>query len=164
MISNLLSLSTAHTLYIVFGLAGLCVILVAWVVRLEVKMRRLTDGSSGKSLEGVIVDAHKKLDMLSEFRTDSLAYFGDVERRLNKSVQAVETIRFNPFPGSGEGGNQSFSTAFLSEHGDGVVVTSMYSRDRVSVFAKPIKKFASTFETTDEEKEVVNEAKKKLVG
>jgi hypothetical protein len=153
---------TAHQLYIVYALAGLVVVLIAWVIRLEVKMHRLTRGSDGKSLEGIITDAHKKLDQLAEFRADSLAYFGDVEKRLNKSVQAVETVRFNPFHGTGDGGNQSFSTAFVSEHGDGVVLTSLYSRDRISVFSKPLKKFASGFELSDEEKQVIEEAKKKV--
>ncbi len=153
---------TLHQLYIIYSLAGLVVVLIAWVIRLEVKLHRLTRGADGKSLEASILDMHKKMEQLHEFRADSLAYFGDVERRLNKSVQAVETVRFNPFHGTGDGGNQSFSTAFVSEHGDGVVLTSLYSRDRISVFSKPLKKFASSFELSGEEKQVVDEAKKKI--
>ena len=153
---------TLHQLYSVYALAGLSVLLLAWVVRLEVKIHRLTRGSNGKSLEASILDMHKKMEQLHEFRADSLAYYGDVEKRLNKSVQAIETVRFNPFHGTGDGGNQSFSTAFISEHGDGVVLTSLYSRDRISVFSKPLKKFVSSFELSEEEKQVVDEAKKKI--
>jgi hypothetical protein len=64
-------------------------------------------------------------------------YLTTVEKRLKKSIQGVETVRFNPFKGTGAGGNQSFSTAFVNEKGDGVVLTSMYARDRISMFAKP---------------------------
>ena len=81
---------------------------------------------------------------------------------MKRSLQSVETVRFNPFKGSGEGGNQSFSTSFVSENGDGVVISSLYSRDRISVFSKPLSKFQSSFELTDEEKKVIEDSKKNL--
>lgn len=119
-------------------------------------------GKNAKSLEDSIVSAGVNLEKLNTFQKDSIEYFKGVENRLNKSIGAVETIRFNPFKGTGEGGNQSFSTAFLSKVGKGVVISSLYSRDRVSVFSKPLQKFESPFELTPEEKEVVEEAKKNL--
>ena len=62
--------------------------------------------------------------------------------------------------GDGSGGNQSFATGFLSEEKNGVIISSMYSRDHVSVFAKPIKNFISEQgELTAEEKDALNHAK-----
>ena len=89
-------------------------------------------------------------------------HLNDIEKRLKRSMQSVETIRFNPFKGTGDGGNQSFSTSFLNENGDGVVISSLYSRDRISLFSKPLSKFESNFELTGEEKGVIKEAKGKL--
>lgn len=152
----------SNPLFVTYGLISCIVILVGWVVRLEIKMWRLLRGKDAKSLEDAIVSAHDNLDKLNEFQKESVLYFINIEKRLNRSVQAVETIRFNPFKGTGEGGSQSFSTSFLSENGDGVVLSSLYSRDRVSVFSKPLVKYESTFELTDEEKEVVAGAKKNL--
>lgn len=151
-----------NPLYVAYVLIAVCLLLIGWIIRLEIKLGKFLRGSNAKSLENTIVDAHKKLDMLGEFRKDSLAYFGDVEKRLRRSVQAVETVRFNPFKGSGEGGNQSFSTAFIDEEGNGVVISSLYSRERVSVFSKPLKKFQSTFELTEEESEVLGQSKKNI--
>jgi len=131
-------------------------------VRIEIKMYKLLRGKNARSLEDSIVSAHDNLDKLNEFQRESIQYFIDVEKRVNRSIQAVETIRFNPFKGTGEGGSQSFSTSFLSEKGDGVVISSLYSRDRVSIFSKPLSKFESSFELTEEEKEVVLGAKKNL--
>src|SRR3989344_4262435 len=148
--------------FITYGLVTCIVILVGSVVYLEIKMHRLLRGKDAKSLEDSIVSAHQNLEKLNDFQKESTRYFINVEKRLNRSIQAVETIRFNPFKGTGEGGNQSFSTSFLNENGDGVVVSSLYSRDRVSVFSKPLIKFESNFELTDEEKEVVTGAKKNL--
>ncbi|MEI6843166.1 MAG: DUF4446 family protein [bacterium] len=147
---------------ITYVLAGFVVILLLCVLRLEIKMRRLLKGGNGKSLESSITGALDDIKRIQEFQKNSALYFEDVEKRLGRSVQAVETIRFNPFKGTGEGGNQSFCTAFVSENGNGVVISSLYSRDRISVFSKPLEKFESTFELTDEEKEVVTGAKQKL--
>jgi hypothetical protein len=84
------------------------------------------------------------------------SHIHDSSRKLKKSIRGFETIRFNPF--KDQGGNQSFAIAFLNDEGDGVVISSLYSRDRTSVFAKPIKKMASEFELTEEEKEALNKA------
>ena len=152
----------SNPLYITYGLIVSIVILIGWIVRIEIKMYRLLRGKNGKSLEDSIVSAHENLEKLNEFQKESIKYFINVEKRLGRSIQAVETIRFNPFKGTGEGGSQSFSTSFISENGDGVVISSLYSRDRVSVFSKPLLKFDSNFELTDEEKGVVAGAKKNL--
>lgn len=149
-------------LIITYGLIGLVVILIGWIIRLEIKLRKLLFGKDAKSLEDSIVSTYKNLEDLNKFKKDSLSYFNTVESRLNKSIQAVETVRFNPFKGTGEGGFQSFSTSFLSQNGDGVVISSLYSRDRVSVFSKPLEKFESPFELTEEEKEVIENSKNSL--
>lgn len=143
-------------------LGGIIVILVGWIIRLEIRINRLLIGKDSRSLEDSIVHAKKDIENLQTFKKDSLNYFTDVEDRLSRSIQSVETVRFNPFKGVGEGGNQSFATAFISENGDGVVVSSLYSRERVSVFSKPIKKFGSTFDLTEEEQSVVSASKSNL--
>ncbi len=146
--------------YAEYALIALFVILLVWIVRLEVKISRLLRGKNAKSLEDSITEALKNLDKLNQFQREVINHFINVEKRLNRSIQAVKTIRFNPFKGTGDGGNQSFTTSFLSENGDGVVISSLYSRDRVSVFSKPLEKFESKFGLTEEEKEVVEYSKK----
>jgi len=143
-------------------LIGIAVILIGWIIRLEVKIKRLLGTSDAHSLEDSIVHAKKDIEDLKSFKKDSLDYFTHVEKRLGRSIQSVETVRFNPFKGVGEGGNQSFATVFLNEKGDGVVVSSLYSRERVSVFSKPLKKFESTFDLTGEELGVVSKAQTNL--
>ncbi len=148
--------------YLLYGLFGICIILLGWIIRLEMRLKKLSRGKDGGSLEEVITSAHHKISTLETFQKNAIEYFKDVERRLTRSVQAVETLRFNPFKGTGDGGNQSFSTAFVNEKGDGVVISSLYSRERVSVFSKPINAFKSDFELTEEEGEVLGSAQKKV--
>ena len=80
-----------------------------------------------------------------------------VNAKLKKSIRGLETIRFNPFPD--QGSNQSFAIGMLNEDGDGVVFSSLYSRERMSVFAKPVKKGKSEYELTEEERQVLEKAK-----
>lgn len=145
---------------IIYILLGLFVILLGFVVYLHLKLKKILLGKDAKTLEDSIVWNKKEIDKLREFEKDAMAYFQDVEKRLLRSIQSVETIRFNPFKGTGDGGNQSFSTSFLNEEGRGVVISTMYSRDRISVFGKPLEKFESPFELTEEESTVVDKAKK----
>lgn len=85
-----------------------------------------------------------------------------MNKKIARSAQSVETIRFNPFKGTGSGGNQSFATAILNENGDGVILSSLYSSDRVSIFAKPVAKLTSTHELTEEEAHALKVAATKL--
>lgn len=147
---------------LVYILIGIIVILIGLVVRLEIKIKRLLGGAHAHSLEDSIVHAKKDIEDLKVFKKESLGYFNTVEQRLARSIQSVETVRFNPFKGTGEGGNQSFATAFISEKGDGVVISSLYSRERVSVFSKPLHSFESTFDLTEEEQSVVTTSKQHL--
>lgn len=134
------------------------VLFVAFVLHFRVK--KFTKGKDAKSLEDVITVALKKIEELEEFKKDAQAYFLNVEKRLRRSFQSIETTRFNAFKGTGSGGNQSFATAFLNENSDGVVFSSMYSHDKVSVFAKPIKKGDSEYSLTEEESKALDSAKK----
>lgn len=155
---------TVETVFlIVAGVAVLAVASLVWISVLNQKINRLLGGKAqAKSIESAQVLISGDLEELKQFRTELESYLEGVEMRLKRSVQSVETVRFNPFKGNGGGGNQSFSTAFVDENGDGVVVSSLYSRERISIFSKAVKNFVSEFELTEEEKGVIEHAHKKL--
>jgi len=152
-------ISTLPSDKVLVGSIVLIVLLIAWIIFLEVRITRLTRGKSGADLEDTLRLVEKDIKSLSEFQTDMEEYLLDVERRLKRSAQGMSTIRFNAFEGTGDGGQQSFASAFLNEHGDGVVLSSIRARDRVGIYAKPIKKYKSEFELTKEEKQAIAEAK-----
>ena len=139
-------------------LSAVVLALSIWLFIVERRLRKLLAGKNAQSLEGVIGTLGEDIRALEKFQNNTTTYLADAEKRLRRSVQGVETIRFNAFKGNGEGGNQSFAIALLSEDGDGTVVSSLYARDRMSIFAKPIKNFASEFEMTEEEKDAVKRA------
>ncbi len=142
----------------VYALIAITITLGGWVFVLERRMRKLLAGKDAQSLEGTIVRFGKDIRALEKFQTDTEGYLADADKRIKRSIQGVETIRFNAFKGTGDGGNQSFAIALLSENGDGTVISSLYARDRMSVFAKPVKNFASEFEMTEEEQSAIKRA------
>lgn len=147
---------------VVIGIFTLLIIVLG--VRLyilEKRIQKLLAGKKAESLEDVIRALGKDVRALETFRDTTNTEIASIEERLRRSVQGVETVRFNAFKGNGEGGNQSFAVALLSQNGDGTVLSSIYARDRISVFAKPIKNFSSEFEMTEEEKDAVARASKK---
>jgi hypothetical protein len=156
-----MTLSTSTMIYI---LLGLIVLLALWIIYLEIRIKKLLMGKNGKSLEDSILSLKDGWNDYSQFKKDSIEYLKNIEARLKRSLQAVETVRFNPFKGTGSGGNQSFATAFINEKGDGVVISSLYSREHISVFSKPLKKFQSEFETSQEERSAISNAKETLVN
>lgn len=137
-------------------------VLLGWNVKLERTLYHLRAGGKPKTLDETLSYLKEKTDSYEKFRDELEKYLTHVEDRLRKSVQGVGVVRFNPFKGVGSGGNQSFATAFINENGNGTIISTLYARDHVSVFAKPIRKFESEFELTEEEKEALQRAREEL--
>ncbi len=144
---------------LIFALIGIIAILTILVIRLEFRIKKLVTGKDGKSLENTIFNIKKGVMRLDALHDEMRSHVEGVEKRVRKGIRRAETVRFNPFKGTGSGGNQSFATALLDEEGNGVVLSSLYSRERVSVFAKPITTYSSEYELSGEEKEAIKKVR-----
>ena len=149
-----------NTLLVIL-IAGTC-IAVALGAHTEWRLTRLMRGKSGKNLEEIVVRNATDIERFRQFRKEIETYLETVEKRLDQSVRGVGTVRFNPFKGTGDGGNQSFASAFINERGDGVVFSTLYSRERMSIFAKPLTGGKSQYELTGEERHAIQKAKECL--
>ena len=134
---------------------AIVICLVVWIAILERRLKKLVSGKTGASLEDTITANQRALEDLSSFRKTVEERLAHIDARIKKKIHGAKTLRFNPFHGSGTGGNQSFATALLDEEGSGVVLSTLHSREKVSVFAKPVVNRTSEFELTDEEREVL---------
>ena len=128
------------------------------------RIAKMLRGKSARDIDDVLVQIYRNISNFEQFQSKTQSDIAIMSNKLANSIQSVETIRFNPFKGNGTGGNQSFATAILNEYGDGVILSSLYSSDRVSVFAKPLVKFASTYELTEEENQALQQAIAKMKG
>ena len=153
------SIPELNTEMVLFALMAIIILLVIWLIVLEIRLNRLLLGKDARSLENTITWVRDTLSEMLKFRDESVGYWRNVEARLKRSVQSIETVRFNPFKGTGDGGNQSFSTVLADEVGDGAVVTSMHTKERTNVFAKPLKSWKSEYELSEEEKIVIEKSR-----
>ena len=145
------------TTILVYVISIIVLIILSWVLIIEIRLKRIFAGIKAKNLEEMLVEAGKKLNQLEENQKRIEQHLTIIDGRLDKSIRNIETLRFNPFVEAG--GNQSFAIALLNDKGNGVILSSLYARDRMSVFAKPVVAGKSSFELTEEEKTVLNKAK-----
>ena len=146
--------------FVLTGLAIFFIILGAvWIIVTEKRLKRFFLGKKAKDLEDTISLLETNITKLNKAKEDIEKEISIINSKLKKSIRGLETIRFNPFPD--QGSNQSFAIGMLSEEGNGLVISSLYSRERMSVFAKPIKDGKSEYELSAEEKEALQKAKVK---
>jgi hypothetical protein len=101
-------------------------------------------------------------EILSQFKDlkENLEKLSEELERLKReskfSIQKTGIVRFNPFLEIG--GNQSFSIALLDGKNNGLVITSLYTREGNRIYAKPIIEGKSQYLLSKEEKEAIEKA------
>lgn len=146
---------------IFFVLTGISIFFVLlgiiWGFVTEKRLKRFFLGKKAKDLEDTIIILEQEINKLNRAKDNTEKEIISINTKLKKSIRGLETIRFNPFPD--QGSNQSFAIGMLNEENNGLVISSLYSRERMSIFAKPIKNGKSEYELTSEEKDALEKAK-----
>lgn len=123
------------------------------ISRLKKSSKALFSGRNASSLEEIIMGQISKIKDLNQ----SVIALKDMDQRiinaLSHAVQKVGVVRFNPF--SEVGGNQSFAIALLDNYDSGVIILSLYSRDGVRIYAKPVQQGKSQYQMSKEEEEAL---------
>lgn len=146
--------------FVLTGIAIFFIILGAvWVIITEKRLKRFFLGKKAKDLEDTIIILEQEISKLNNAKNNIEKDIAVINAKVKKSIRGLEAIRFNPFPD--QGSNQSFAIGMLNEEGSGLVISSLYSRERMSVFAKPIKNGKSEYELSSEEKEALKKAEVK---
>lgn len=114
-----------------------------------------------KGVDGVsLLDAlDQHLDEIGRLRQDVAEVATRcraLDEGLQLSLRRVGVIRFNPFGNTG--GDQSFALALLDDHGDGVVLSSIFGRNESRLYAKPVKGGRSKYTLTAEEEQAICQA------
>ncbi|MFA5931781.1 MAG: DUF4446 family protein [Candidatus Paceibacterota bacterium] len=144
--------------FVLSGIAFLGNLLCAiWIIVTEKRLKKFFLGKKAKDLEETIALLETEINKLNKSKEEIEKNIVSINSKLRKSVRGLETIRFNPFPD--QGSNQSFAIGMLNEEGNGLVISSLYSRERMSIFAKPIKNGKSEYELSAEEKEALEKAR-----
>lgn len=141
---------TALILLCLFALG--VIVFFAVIIRLNKVTRQykaLMKGAEGRDLEDLLMANAKTLEHVL-FKMELIDQrLKTMEQVTEKCIQRVGIVRFNAFKEMG--GDLSYSIALLDKKGNGVVISSIYSRDDARSYAKPIKAGKSAYKLSEEE-------------
>lgn len=145
-------------------LGCLCIVFLILILSMGKKLKMfqksylaLQTYINGNSLDELLGDYIGEVKKIREEMERNGKRMEQVEAKLRSSVDRAELIRFNAFDNMGS--DLSFALALLNQEGNGVVLSSINSREESRVYAKPIVKGESTYQLSEEERNVINKAK-----
>jgi hypothetical protein len=142
---------------VVLALIGVVVWLALRLRKAEARYFALVDGASSGNLESVLTEHMVQV----RDATSRVAELDELARRLERAsrsyLQRVGFLRFNPFRDAG--GDQSFAVAVTDQDGNGVVISSLHSRDVTRVYGQPLAGWVSPYPLTEEEEQAIKKAR-----
>ena len=148
---------------VVIALTAAVVALAVWVAllqrsasQLRRRLRTIFAGAGEQGLDEILDRLLRDMERTGQ-RLDAVNSLQlELSGLLQKAIQRVGVVRFNPFPDAG--GDQSFAIALLDSEGTGLVVSSLHSRTETRVYAKPVANGRSRYSLSDEEQDAIQRA------
>jgi cell division protein FtsL len=152
---------------ILFLFLATIVLLVIWNIFLNYhlwqvkrKLKTFFNGKKATDLEGVLFEEIKRLkkaekDIEQLFNSSKI-----LKKMASQSIQKIGIVRFNPFKETG--GNQSFAIALLDSKDNGLVISSLFTRQGTRIYSKPIEAGQSKYSLSKEEIEALGKAGAKI--
>ena len=149
--------------YIMIGLLGVMLVLIILYIMCFINMRKLKksyqqfmSGKDMKSMEDVLWRQFDRIEILEEADKDKRRELNDLQITVQNAYQKAGLVKYNAFREMS--GKLSYALALLDQHDNGVIITSMYSRDGCFSYAKEIVMGESTINLSEEEKEALKKA------
>jgi hypothetical protein len=117
-------------------------------------------GTNAGTLEAQLAEHHQQMDHISQRLTQLNTKYSELTVTSSVASQKISIVRFNPFGDTG--GDQSFSLAVLDAHDSGYVLTSIHGRQGTRVYIKPVDYGKSKYSLSDEERQALTQAIKRV--
>lgn len=157
----LVALSTIDVAYGSVGLAFVALVVAVsagmGLGRQRRRLGRLLQGSR-ENLESALVDAQHAAALAQQKAQDLEQRVHALEQELPYAISQIGIVRFNPFDDTGA--DLSFAVALLNQKTNGVVLTGLWGRDEVRVYAKQIANGESTYTLSQEERQALELARR----
>ena len=137
----------------------LAVVLIIVLCKLKTLRRRvdsLTRGKDTESLEDIIVSYLERVESLEEGEEITRAALNAIKDNLKITYQKTGLVKYDAFREMS--GALSYSLALLDKENNGVLISSMYSREGCYTYAKEIIKGESKINLSEEEAEALKQA------
>jgi uncharacterized protein DUF4446 len=136
---------------VAIAVASICVYHLTVVGPNFRRLRRILSGEAGPGDAAAADVRARGLEGAFAKRTEER--LAELERIGAHDVYRVGFIRYNSF--SDVGSDQSYALALVNQDGDGVVVSSIYSREETRTFGKAVRKFVPNQESSKEELQAI---------
>jgi len=134
-------------------------ILSVFYYRIFSHYQKLTKGITKKDLRSILEKLLANLDEKSQRINQLIKETEKIKKDIVYDLQKIGLVRYNPFAETG--GDQSFCLSILDQEDNGLVISSLHSRDTTRVYAKPVKDGKAVgYELSEEEKQAIVKAKK----
>ena len=136
-------------------------LLCVWIVsavrlrRLTLRLNALVRSGEGHNLEQTLNAHLDKVEQTQRRMTALEQALATLQAQMPGCLQRVHLLRYDAF--EDVGGEQSFSLALLNAQGDGLVLTSVYSRMDIRVYAKAIHDGRPSHTLSQEEERLLRE-------
>jgi len=154
------SIPFAILIGIVIVLAIAAGILTFLVLQLQKKLRIFMNGRDGANLENTLFDLTDKVKTIEQTLQSHKEGLEYIDARVKRSIRGYSLVRYNAYDDAG--GEQSFASGLLDEHGDGYILSVITNRNHVGVYAKKVLEGKAETTLTTEEQDALTEAKKPL--
>lgn len=141
-------------LYGIIILTFVVIILIILFFKLSKRLKKISAGKNASSLENIIIENNELIQKIEQRQTEHTEKIKHIELELTKTIKNISVVRFDAL--GDLGGKQSFAIGLTDSNKTGVVISSMYTRGSMNVFAKEITKGISKHNLTNEEKQVIN--------
>lgn len=134
-------------------------VLTFWFWRINKFSRQFTEGISKKNLHSLLEKILKDLDDKEEKLSGLTEEIEKLRGENIYDIKKIGLVRFNPFVDTG--GDQSFCLALLDGEDNGIVVSSLHSRETTRVYAKTVKNGKGVdYQLSTEEIQAIKKAKR----
>ena len=151
-------MSNSTTIWVLIGLLSLgLVVAFYWLSLLHLRFKNAFASLKSKSnLVDTIAEYFDKVGATTAKLDNLQKSYNYLSMIGARSIQKTSLVRFNPFRDTG--GDQSFVLAFLDNHDNGLLMTSIHGREGTRVYVKPIEYGTSKYSLSKEEKAALNAA------
>lgn len=144
---------TMALIALVFILIVVVIVCLTSLNKIEKKYRRLMRGNNNKNLEELLLNYLDKIDEIKEIADEAKNVSENISKLTTSCIQRFSIVRYKAFEDVGS--DLSYSLALLDGNNNGVILTSIYSRNESTTYAKPIDKGISRYDLSEEEEKVL---------
>lgn len=153
-----------NLIYVTFFFLAFFLFFLIWIVILHIRLNKFKkrnqeffSGNKVKNLEELLLEQSKNLKLLDKDIQELYGISNQINSLALSSIHKTGLIRFNPF--KDVGGDQSFSLALLNGKNNGVVISSLFTREGTRIYSKSvIAGVAEKYPLTDTEERAIKEA------